>query len=126
MSQTESRGESWAKILVPVIIPMLVAGCIFLGRTAWVQSSKISDLESKAQSTNLVIEKYEVNFQDIKKDIQQINLDINTLKTQSAIAESTQNKIILILDGLDATLTNLNVTVGKLETRLDYSERGGK
>ena len=125
VEQKESKASEWAKLLVPVLLPMLIMGCLFLTNIVLSQNNNISELQSLIDSQSNVIATHERGFYDIKEDAQQIRVDITKLESRITVAEQNQGKVIDIIGDLNKTLERINVTVGKLETRLDYAEKRG-
>ncbi|AUS02850.1 coil containing protein [Vibrio phage 2.275.O._10N.286.54.E11] len=124
-NERESKFSEWAKLLVPVLLPMLIMGCIYLSNVVMSQGTQITKLKTHMDTRAILITKYEATFDQIGTDLQRIDLNISKLESRITVTEQSQGKIVSILDDLNKTLERINVTVGKLETRLDYTEKSG-
>ena len=126
MEQEDVKASSeWAKLLVPVLLPMLIMGCIFLTNIVWTQTSEITELKTRVADRTETIKTYGHVLESIDSEIQRIDLGVSKLESRISVAEQSQGKVVDILDDLNKTLERINVTVGKLETRLDYTENKG-
>lgn len=123
MEYKETRLESWMKVILPVLTPMLITGCIYLAGVVMNQGEQIRDLTRANQDQGEMLKQYTSRMNNINSDIQNIRVDLSKLETKLQSTSEAQNKTVDILKDLNTTLERINVTVGKLETRLDYAER---
>lgn len=123
MENKESRFESWMKVMLPVLVPMLLTGCIYLMKVVWTQQDQIQNLTRVNEDQSVLIERYSDQFTGINSDVQELRLDVSNLENKLHTTTQSQEKIIKILEDLGDTLERINVAVGKLETRLDYAEK---
>lgn len=127
-NNNNTRGNSrdgWGKVLAPVIIPMITGACVFLGAAAWKQTVQITELQSRIASQTVVITQYDTRQTTFASDVQTLRLDFTRLESKLQNTTASTDKIIDILDDLGDTLERINISVGKLETRLDFAEKNG-
>lgn len=115
---SESNLSKWAKVL----IPSLLAVCLTLGAAIWNQSGIISSNKQTIEQRTLTIQEFKDTDRKLEGEITELRNTVGELKTELKLVDSTQGKVLDVVDRLSLTLGRLEVAMGKLETRLEYRE----
>jgi len=115
----ESNTTGWMKVIVPVLLTfLLTAGLTYWGSTTLLQKD-VAALEATVESQKPIIDGFSQDLKSVQREVSDMKAILTGLEAEKDSLSKNQDKVLGVVEKLSDTIIKLEVSLGKVETRLE-------